>query len=161
RRYSRALPRVNSLSMSSAKRAGMPEEAERRLPAELRLVHMGCPLLSTSWIVTRKKSRDDRSKGEADQYRLHHGLGVEIHAPEPEIARQRGGCDDVVLRERRKRRGEPCCCGSTHGIPRTAPNANLSCNYSSTRLLNESGDGRFLRDAAGLPARTYLFVSCR
>jgi hypothetical protein len=33
----------------------MPEEAERRLPAELRLVHMGCPLLSTSRIVTRKK----------------------------------------------------------------------------------------------------------
>jgi hypothetical protein len=54
----------------------MPEEIERRLSAELRLVHMGCPLLSTSWIVTRKKSRDDRSKGEADQYRLHHGLGA-------------------------------------------------------------------------------------
>src|SRR5262249_62072274 len=30
---------------------------------------------------------DDRSEGKADQYRLHHRIGVEIHAPWAEIAR--------------------------------------------------------------------------
>src|SRR6516165_12282244 len=44
---------------------------------------------------------DDRSEGKADQYRLHHRIGVEIHAPWAEIARKRGGGHDVVLRQRR------------------------------------------------------------
>src|SRR5262249_22494653 len=51
---------------------------------------------------------DDRSKGKTDQYRLYHRIGVEIHAPGAEIARQRGGSHDVVLCERRQGHGEPC-----------------------------------------------------
>src|SRR5262245_37677308 len=50
---------------------------------------------------------DDRSKGKADQYRLHHRIGVQIHTPGAQIPRQRGGSHDVVLRERRQGHGEP------------------------------------------------------
>ena len=51
---------------------------------------------------------DDRSKGKADQYRLHDRVGAEIHAPWAEIARQRGRGHDIVLRERRHGHDEPC-----------------------------------------------------
>jgi hypothetical protein len=50
---------------------------------------------------------DDRSEDKADQYRLHHRIGVEIHAPGAEIARQGGSRHDIVLRERRQRSGKP------------------------------------------------------
>src|SRR6266446_8039877 len=70
-----------------------------------------------------------RSEDKADQYRLHHRIGVEIHAPGAEIARQGGSRHDIVLRERRQRSGEPrdqrC---ARHGTPKHRNNrtTNLS-----------------------------------
>src|SRR6516162_6079673 len=74
---------------------------------------------------------DDRSKGKADQYRLHHRIGVEIHAPWAEIARQRGRGNDIVLRERRHGHDEPCYQRGTAQhrgtyAPRTTQDSNSS-----------------------------------
>ena len=53
---------------------------------------------------------DDRGNGQPDQHRLHHRVGVEIHAPRAEIARQRRDADDRracrLLRARGRRHRE-------------------------------------------------------
>src|SRR5215475_3321525 len=81
------------------------------------------------------RPRDNRSEGKAYQYRLHHRIGVEIHAPGAQVPRQRNGGHDVVLRERRHGHGEPC--EQRRTVQRRSAHASRpvqGSNPSSTRL---------------------------